>query len=68
MCFICFICFTCLGIGTNGDVFTSEAANGIPQNETTFGTALQNVGYTTMAVGKWHLGQRPQFLSSTHVV
>lgn len=53
------------GIGTGGDVFTSEAANGIPSEEITFAEAL-TASHASQAIGKWHLGQRPQFLPSRH--
>ena len=48
------------GIGTGGDVFTSEAANGIPSEEITLAEALR-ASHATQAIGKWHLGQRAQF-------
>ncbi|CAH1267438.1 STS [Branchiostoma lanceolatum] len=31
-------------------------AGGLPQNETTFATLLNDAGYSTALVGKWHLG------------
>lgn len=43
-------------------VFKSDAVNGLPQNETTVAEFLSRSGYATAAVGKWHLGQRPQYL------
>ena len=34
---------------------------GLSVNETTFPALMKNAGYTTGAVGKWHLGAHPQF-------
>lgn len=34
---------------------------GLSMNETTFPTLMKTAGYTTGAVGKWHLGAHPQF-------
>jgi arylsulfatase A-like enzyme len=34
---------------------------GLSLNETTFPTLMKQAGYTTGAVGKWHLGAHPQF-------
>eukprot|EP00656_Telonema_subtile_P054361 TRINITY_DN8111_c0_g1_i1.p1 TRINITY_DN8111_c0_g1~~TRINITY_DN8111_c0_g1_i1.p1 ORF type:complete len:550 (-),score=140.29 TRINITY_DN8111_c0_g1_i1:222-1871(-) len=35
---------------------------GLPLNETTVAAQLKKAGYTTAAMGKWHLGQRSMFL------
>ena len=43
-------------------VFTSCAVGGLPHNETTTAEALKTVGYATGIVGKWHLGQREEYL------
>ena len=40
--------------------FDKEYA-GMPVTETTIASRLQNLGYTTGIVGKWHLGTLPQF-------
>ncbi|KAJ8603804.1 hypothetical protein CTAYLR_000219 [Chrysophaeum taylorii] len=45
-----------------GGVFSSVAVAGLPLNETTWAQTLKAEGYRTMAVGKWHLGQRPEYL------
>lgn len=37
-------------------VIYPETRNGIPWNETTIAEVLKSGGYTTRAVGKWHVG------------
>src|SRR5579862_3399419 len=39
---------------------------GIPASETTIAQMLKTVGYSTMCVGKWHLGDLPQYLPTNH--
>ena len=51
----------CRGSGGN-QVFTAEAIGGLPLNETTTAEVLSEAGYESMAIGKWHVGQRKQFL------
>ncbi|KAH3767819.1 Arylsulfatase precursor [Pelomyxa schiedti] len=43
-------------------VLECDAAGGLPENETTFATHLKTKGYATAAIGKWHLGQREEYL------
>ncbi|MEO0414098.1 MAG: sulfatase-like hydrolase/transferase [Verrucomicrobiota bacterium] len=43
-------------------VFYPGAQNGLPPEEVTIAEALQPAGYRTAIIGKWHLGDRPQFL------
>jgi arylsulfatase A len=43
-------------------VFRDNAAEGLPLNEVTIAELLKAGGYATGIIGKWHLGQLPQFL------
>jgi arylsulfatase A len=46
-------------------VFVNNAVGGLPTNETIIPQLLKPIGYSTAAVGKWHLGQRKQFLPTS---
>ena len=39
---------------------------GLDPNEVTIARALKEAGYATMAVGKWHCGDQPDFLPTNH--
>ena len=48
--------------GNAPKVFRDNAAEGLPLNEITIPEVLKSKGYATAIIGKWHLGQLPQFL------
>ena len=43
-------------------VFRDNAAQGLPLDEITIAEVLKPKGYATAIIGKWHLGQLPEFL------
>ncbi|ETO36792.1 arylsulfatase [Reticulomyxa filosa] len=45
-----------------GGVFPSAAIGGLPHYEITFAQQLKGIGYKTKIIGKWHLGERQEFL------
>jgi uncharacterized sulfatase len=52
--------------GAAPKVFRDNAAHGLPAAEVTIADVLRSRGYATSMVGKWHLGQRPEFLPLRH--
>jgi arylsulfatase A-like enzyme len=45
-----------------GLVLQPVAAKGLNPNETTLGEVMKSAGYATQIIGKWHLGDQPEFL------
>ncbi len=48
------------------DVLRPDGPSGIPDDEVTLAELLRDRGYATAAIGKWHLGDRPEFLPCRH--
>ena len=48
------------------DVLRPDSPTGLPADEITLAEALRERGYATAAFGKWHLGDRPEFLPTRH--
>jgi arylsulfatase A len=48
--------------GTRRGVLQPVAQKGLSPGELTIAEALRQQGYATMCIGKWHLGDQPQFL------
>lgn len=48
--------------GHNGRVYFPDSKDGMPSSEITIAELLKAVGYKTAAIGKWHLGHRPEYL------
>ncbi|MBN1341396.1 MAG: sulfatase [Phycisphaerae bacterium] len=44
------------------DVLRPDGPSGLPAEEITLAAAIRKQGYATMAVGKWHLGDRREYL------
>lgn len=47
-------------------VLFPNSKNGLPASEITIAEQLKKVGYTTAAIGKWHLGHKAEFLPTNH--
>jgi arylsulfatase A len=55
--------------GMAGDargVLFPDSRYGLPHEEITLADALKQGGYVTAAIGKWHLGHRPEYLPRNH--
>lgn len=48
------------------DVLFPVRGSGISVNEKTIADRLKPLGYATMCIGKWHLGDQPAFLPTRH--
>ncbi len=46
--------------------FGPESVSGLPVSEITIADILKDEGYRTMAIGKWHLGHKPEFLPTAN--
>jgi arylsulfatase A-like enzyme len=55
-----------LGTGHRQNVLFPGDPVGLNPNEISISSALHGAGYTTMLVGKWHLGDQPPFLPTRH--
>jgi arylsulfatase A-like enzyme len=53
-------------VGLGGGVYFPGDAHGINAAEHTVAELLKARGYATMCVGKWHLGDQPEFLPTRH--
>ena len=52
--------------GPGRHVLYPKAAGGLPPEEITIAKALKTKGYATACIGKWHLGDAPQYLPTSH--
>lgn len=47
-------------------VLFPDSRNGLPASELTIAEQLKKAGYKTVAIGKWHLGHKDEFLPTNH--
>ncbi len=52
--------------GRHLGVFFPDARGGMPSAERTLPEALKEAGYRTGIIGKWHLGDAPEYLPTRH--
>lgn len=48
------------------NVLNPNAQIGMPDSEVTLGEAFKSAGYATACIGKWHMGDEPQFRPTRH--
>ncbi|MEK7409077.1 MAG: sulfatase-like hydrolase/transferase [Acidobacteriota bacterium] len=48
------------------DVLRPDSPAGLPADEVTLADVLRGLGYATAAIGKWHLGDRREYLPTEH--
>src|ERR1700733_7624130 len=48
------------------DVISPRSRVGLSTNEHSIATLLKSCGYATMAIGKWHVGDDPEFLPTRY--
>ena len=46
----------------DGHVLRPVSPNGLPPKEVTIAEVLKKAGYATACIGKWHLGDQPEFM------
>jgi len=51
---------------SNTRVLFPNSKNGLPASEITLAEQLKKAGYTTAAIGKWHLGHKEEFLPTNN--
>lgn len=52
--------------GSGGAVLRPVDSRGLNPEEETLATVLKRAGYATACIGKWHLGDQPEFLPTRH--
>lgn len=52
--------------GVGSPVFFPDDKYGIPQSEITLAEMLKGAGYRTAIMGKWHLGDAPEYFPTRH--
>ena len=53
-------------IGTSARVLFPDSDFGLPSSEITIAEKLKEKGYKTVAIGKWHLGHKKEYLPLQH--
>ena len=55
------------GMASNAQrVLFPDSHHGLPTSEFTLAEQLKQAGYATAAIGKWHLGHKPEYLPTNH--